>query len=148
MGFKHNYEGVREFGAGFDPIPEGDYNLIITKAEERVSKNKNPMVHITCKVLDGANAGRLVWHNVNFLPKDNNAAGMSKHFLHVIGQPYEGVVTVECKDWVNAKFRAHVKVEEFNGKMQNDIDEVSELESEPAAPAEPQASEPMDEVPF
>lgn len=128
MGFKHDYSGVKEFGEGFEPIPEGDYNFVITKTEERMSKNKNPMVHVTCKVLDGTNAGRLVWYNVNFLPKDNKAAGMSKHFLHVIGQPYEGNVMVNCEDWVDAEFRAHVKVDEFNGKPQNDIDEVYDAE--------------------
>lgn len=147
--FKYDYNGVSESGKGFDPIPEGDYSFVITKVEERRTKNKDPMVHVTCKVLEGTYAGRIVWHNVNFLPKENKGAGMSKHFLHVIGQPFEGMVDVEPKDWIDATFRAHAKVTEFNGKPQNELDEIYDAEPEAAAaPSGEAGGDAMEEVPF
>lgn len=122
--FKHDYTGVKEFGEGFDPIPEGDYNFLINKVKEQKTKNGDNMVAITLDVADGPNAGRKVFHNVVFLPKDHKAAGMSKHFLHVIGQPYEGMVAVNSDNWLDAPFRAHVKIVEYNGKQKNEVDEV------------------------
>lgn len=146
--FKYDYSGVRERGEGLDPIPEGDYSFVITKVEERRTKNKDPMVHVTCKVMEGLYAGRIVWHNVNFLPKDNKGAGMSKHFLHVIGQPFEGMVDVEPNEWINATFCAHVKIEEFNGKTQNNIDEIYDAEAAAPAAAGEAGGDAIEEVPF
>ena len=148
--FKHDYTGVKEFGEGFDPIPEGDYNFVITKTKESKTNNGDNMVNATCKVADGANAGRLVWHNVVFLPKDHKAAGMSKHFLKVIGQPFEGVVEVDPEAWEGAEFRAHVKIVDYKGKLKNEIDEVYSPEEN----GETQSGDPTgnadasEEVPF
>ncbi len=122
--FKHDYTGVNEKGQGFDPIPEGDYNFVITNTKESKTTSGDNMVNVTCKVADGTFAGRLVWHNVVFLPKEHKAAGMSKHFLKVIEQPFEGEVIVDPENWIDAFFRAHVKVVEYKGKPKNEIDEV------------------------
>lgn len=145
--FEHDYTGVNERGQGFDPIPEGDYNFVITKTQDQKTSNKDNMVNVTCKVADGPYAGRLVWHNVVFLPKAHKAAGMSKHFLHVINQPFEGVVTVDSKNWIDEVFRAHVKIAEFNGKPKNEIDEVYAQEEYPSDAGSPEGDS-MEEVPF
>ena len=151
MAFKHDYTGVKEFGEGFDPIPEGDYNFIITKTKESKTNSGDNMVNATCKVADGTNAGRLVWHNVVFLPKEHKAAGMSKHFLKVIGQPFEGVVEVDPEAWEGAEFRAHVKIVDYKGKLKNEIDEVYDAETTALnSEGRPLAGEndPSEEAPF
>ena len=151
MAFKHDYTGVTEFGQGFDPIPEGDYDLTIIKAEEKKTKSGDNMVNITTEVVGGEYEGRKVFHNVVFLPKDHRAAGMSKHFLKVIGQPFEGVVEVDPEAWEGAEFRAHVKIVDYKGKLKNEIDEVYSPEENGETPSgDPtgKADDPSDEVPF
>lgn len=128
MGFKHDFTGVKEFGAGFDPIPEGDYEFVITKTKDKKTAAGDNMVNVTCKVLAGAQAGRLVFHNVTFLPKDHKAAGMAKHFLKVIAQPHEDEVDVDSEMWKDETFKAHVVIKEYKGKLGNEIDEVYDRE--------------------
>ena len=151
MAFKHDYTGVTEFGQGFDPIPEGDYDLTIIKAEEKKTKSGDNMVNITTEVVGGEYEGRKVFHNVVFLPKEHKAAGMSKHFLHVIGQPYEGKVEVDCANWLGGIFRAKVKQAEFNGKLKNEVEEVYEVDKtanqENSGDATPDSMD-VDEQPF
>ena len=135
--FKQNYKGVSE-RMEFTPIPEGDYSFEIVKADEKKSHAGDPLVNVTAKVAEGQFMGRLVFHNVTFLPREHQAAGMSKRFLHAIGCPYEGdEVEVDPATWPKSMFKAHVKIVEYKGKPKNEIDEVY-------APEEKEESE----VPF
>ena len=122
--FKHNYTGVSESGGNFTPMPEGNYNLTITDVKESVTKNKDPMVNVTFEVSGGEYDGRKIWHNVCFLPKDTKGAGMSKHFLKAIDQPFEGEVDVDPQAWKGAAVKAHVIITQYNNKDRNEIAEI------------------------
>jgi len=122
--FRHNYTGTQERRGGFLPMPEGEYVLTLTDTKTSKTKNGDPMVNVTFEVTGGEYDGRKVWHNVCFLPKENKGAGISKHFLKAIGQPFEGEVDVEPNDWRGAAIKAHLIITQYNGKDKNEIGEI------------------------
>lgn len=131
MSFNYDTTGVKEKGA-FDPVPEADYFLKIGKKEVKKSGTGHPMVNVELTVSEGEFVGRKMWHNVTFMPKDMKGAGMAKHWLHAIGQPYEGKITVEPMDWEGV-IKAKVGIEEYKGKNQNTLKEIYIPEGESSA---------------
>lgn len=51
---------IEEAGDAFNPLPEGEYNFVVTEAEGKVSKTGNPMVRVSAKVVDGPHAGKTI----------------------------------------------------------------------------------------
>lgn len=114
-----NFTGVIEQG-NFAPIPAGEYELRISNVVDKRTKNKDYMAVVEFEVIEGFYKGRKLWHNVVFLPPDNKGAGIAKHFLHVIGEPYQGDrVEFDTERWFNKKVKANVSVEssEWNGQL-------------------------------
>lgn len=119
-------------GGGARLLPPGKYELVITKVEEKTSKNGYPMVNVTCEVMNNTEFnGAKVFHNVTFLPKDKPGAGMSTHFLKTINQPWEGSVSVDPTQWIGEDFSAKISTREYSKKdgtkaRTNNIDEIEE----------------------
>lgn len=98
-------------------LPEGTYELVITKVEEKKSSAGDPMVNVTCEVRNNPEFnGARVFHNVTFMSKEKPGAGMSSHFLKCINQPYEGAITVDPDAWIGEDFIAKIAVEDFEYK--------------------------------
>jgi len=124
-------------GGGSTLLPAGNYDLVITKAEDKdkdgnqlKSSKGHPMVKATCEVINNPDFnGSKVFHNVTFLPKDAKGAGMSSHFLKCINQPYQGDVSVDPEAWIGEKFKSKIQPREYEKKdgtkaKTNDIKEV------------------------
>lgn len=131
MSFPHDAAAPTE-GGGSRLLPAGKYELLITKVEEKKSKNGYPMVNVTCEVKNNEEYnGAKVFHNVTFLPKDKPGAGMSTHFLKTIGEPWDGAITVDPDAWVGESFVAKISTREYDKKdgskgKTNNIDEIEE----------------------
>ena len=69
---------------------------------------------------------------------------MALHFLHVIGQPYEGQFTVNHTAWRGALIKAKVTSEEYNGYINNKVQGIDFASPETAKKEESVS----DEVPF
>ena len=116
-------------GGGFSLLPDGTYDLVITKAEEKTSSKGHPMVNVTCEVINNAEFnGKRILHNVTFLKEGDKGAGMSRHFLKCINQPY-GAGEVDSQKWIGENFKAKVASREYTKKdgskaTVNDIKEV------------------------
>lgn len=111
--FTHDAAAPTE-GGGFSLLPAGTYELVITKVEEKKTKDQHPMVNVTCEVKNNEeHNGSKVFHNVSFLPKDKPGSGMSTHFLKCINQPWEGAISVNPDDWVGEEFKAKIVQEDF-----------------------------------
>lgn len=117
-------------GGGFSLLPDGDYDLVITKVEEKTSKKGYPMVNVTCEVQNNADYnGKKVFHNVTFLKEGEKGAGMSRHFLKCINQPF-GAGEVDPQNWIGETFKAKISSRTYtkgdgNKATVNDIKEVS-----------------------
>ena len=129
MSFPHDAAAPTE-GGGSRLLTQGKYELLITKVEEKKSKNGYPMVNVTCEVQNNEEFnGAKVFHNVTFLPKDKPGAGMSTHFLKTIGEPWEGAIEVNPDAWVGEDFIAKISTREYDKKdgtkgKTNNIDEI------------------------
>jgi len=70
-------------GEGFDPIPEGLYNVVVDKVELTTTKESgNPMIKATLKVQDAPYKNRQVWDNFVLT---STALWKLKSFLDAIG---------------------------------------------------------------
>ena len=118
MKLRHDFEGVSESGDGnFKPIPVGKYVLRIVDVKDGTTRNGDPMANVRFVVTEGSFAGRGIFHNVSFLPKDNDGAGIAKHFLHVIGEPYEGDdVDIDTDRWFEKLVNVEVGIGTYTDK--------------------------------
>lgn len=130
--------GVDESGV-FDPIPEGKHYAKITEIVPSTSKNGDPMFAVKLTLRSGPNQDEWCWDNI-IIPKPDSPAikilGRSKHFLHAIGQPYDGEIEYDTEDWLWKAVSIDVKHEEYKGKIRAKvanyiIEEESPPEEEP-----------------
>jgi hypothetical protein len=98
---KADMNGVQE-GGKFERIPDGDYYSRITEVKDKVTANGDPMASITLTITEGKFEGRKMWDNIIFPHSESPAIkilGRSKHFLHAIGEPYEGAIEYDTDNW-------------------------------------------------
>lgn len=63
---------VKEFGGGFDPLPNGDYDVLAETAEYKVSGNGKDMIKVKFRVQGGPFNNRTVYWNAVFSPRDKD----------------------------------------------------------------------------
>jgi hypothetical protein len=66
----------------YDPIPEGDYDLLVEKIEEKNSKNGDPMLSIKLKVENGEHTGRLLFETIMLNHANAAVVEMGQRKLH------------------------------------------------------------------
>lgn len=116
MPFPHDAAAPTESG-GARLLPSGTYDLVITKVQEKTTRDGHPMVNVTCEVRNNQEFnGATVFHNVSFLPKDKPGAGMSTHFLKCINQKWDGAITVDPEAWIGEDFKAKIEPREYEKK--------------------------------
>lgn len=113
--FNMDMTGVEETG-DFSPAPVGTYVLKILDTKEGKSQRGHYQVDVTLAIAGGQYDGKKVWHKITFIPKGEPGAGFSKHWLKVIGQPYEGAITVNPVRWRGARLEADLVTEEYVDK--------------------------------
>lgn len=115
-----DYNGVAESTGEFEPLPEGEYEVCIDKVEETQTKQTGrPMIKVLYKVMKPKeHEGRILFDQVVLVEAGAKGAGMTKHFLHVIDEPYEGNFEVDPDHWVGKSLKVSVTVTE-DGKYNN-----------------------------
>lgn len=114
MPFGHDMTGVKE-GGGSRHAPGGVYVLRVTEPKEGQTRNDDPKVD--CKIVIDSGPFKGVWcyHTVAFLGRDENGnpmpgAGIAKHFLKIIGEPFEGNINVSGARWEGKRFKGRLEV--------------------------------------
>ncbi len=75
---------MKEAGDGFQPVPDGPYNIEVAKAEATttsVETGQKPMFRVQLRIIDGPHAGRLVFDN--FVVSAGNATALGFFFEHM-----------------------------------------------------------------
>lgn len=85
---------TKEFG-DFTEVPEGQYEVKITKLELTKSKKGDPMVSVWFEIINGSNKGRLIF--MNQLVKE----GFQIHTVNEFLRSLETDETVEFKGYAN-----------------------------------------------
>lgn len=109
---------VKEQGK-FVTLPEGEYLMEITEKTDKESSNGDPMVLIKLSVYAGEFQDEAwVYDNILIPPLSSPSAkilGRTKHFLHCIGEPYEGEeVEWDSDNWVNRQVKVRIIHEQPN----------------------------------
>jgi len=139
-----DYSGTDEIKS-FPPFNAGVYGFIVTKIEDTKTRDGVPMAKVTCSVANKCDSlGRLVFENITFHEPDAPGAGFTKHWLRVIGQPFEGNVNYDTQEWLNAAFIGKVGYEEYKGRVKNTIEESWHVDDDDA-PEFSISSEPIPE---
>lgn len=108
----------------FEPVPEGDYDAVVSAAELAESKNGEPMIVFTFQLQDSdpdVNGRKLkYWHMLPGDPKGEyyrlrlQTTRALCEALGIEGNP-------EVEDFVGASAKVRIEHEEYNGEMRDRI---------------------------
>ena len=131
MGFSTNYSDISDF----ELIPKGEYEVIITKIEERTTQNGATGLNFTLVIrndVEQACKNRLIfltlWKRKEPTQADLQVQGYSfKQVMQLAkavrlpaGKSYETVYKL-CNDLVNRVMRVTIGHREYNGKIYEDV---------------------------
>jgi Protein of unknown function (DUF669) len=131
-------------GSNYDPLPVGDYTVVIDEASHTTSQSGKLMFKTKMKVEGGPHNGRLVWNQFVISPESPKALGIFFSQMKALGlgkdffeaQPSEDVVV---NSLVGKRANVTVGQREWQGQMRNEIKSIkpSGDASSTAAPATP-----------
>lgn len=115
-----------EVSTGYDPLPDGDYDLLVVEATAKVSQSGKTMFAVKAQVQNGAHAKRLVWDNLVVTPDNNAALGMFFRKMYALGLGREFFATnpsnAQIEQAIRGRsFRAQVTSRTWQGQKKNEI---------------------------
>lgn len=117
-----NMSKVKEQGVYVLP-DEGEYDIEITTTKDKQTSSGDDMVSIVLTITSGNFEGAYVWDNIVIPHLDSPAVkilGRTKHFLHCIGEPYDGEeVEWDSENWLYKKCRIKIDHEAPNEHHKN-----------------------------
>ena len=106
-------------GGTFELVEEGIHYARIAEVVENTSENGDDMPTVKLVMISGVSQDLWVWDNIVISDNQDSPGykilGRSKHFLHCIGEPYEGQINVNTDNWLNKE----VKIEVFHDTFTN-----------------------------
>lgn len=133
---------VDPLGAGFEPIPDGDYEVVIVASQNKPTKaGTGSYLELKCQVASGEYAKRLLWTRLNLKNPNPAAVEMAKRELSSICHA-TGVLRPKCKeDLHNIPVIVRVtKRDDGRGGQTNEIKGwMSKAQTEAATAAQPAA---------
>lgn len=87
LGFELDANAIDTTSRDFDPLPAGDYEVVITQSEMRRNKaGTGAYVAMTYQVVNGKYANRLIFDNINILNASAKAQEIGHQSLAKIGK--------------------------------------------------------------
>lgn len=117
---------MKEAGEGFKPIPNGQYNAEIAKAEAVTSSTGKPMLKTQARIIGGPHEGRIVFDNIvitagnpnalSFFFRDMAALGLDAAYF-AANPPFEQVAAA----LVGRQCIIDVGTKQYQGSDRNEI---------------------------
>src|SRR5512146_1057428 len=76
-------------GAGFPPLPVGEYLVVVDKAEAKQSQTGKDMIKVVFRVVAGPSANRTIFNNFVLSPESPNAVGFFFRHMTAMGLDIE-----------------------------------------------------------
>lgn len=123
---------VKEFSGGFEPLPNGEYDVVVDSAESVLSKNGKNMIKVRFKVEGGPSNGRTVFWNAVWSPTREdgtaNEGALKAWFgnMAAFGMKTEFFSTNPSFEQIadamtGKKVRVTLGTREWQGQEQNDV---------------------------
>jgi hypothetical protein len=107
----------------FEPLPKGQYLVVITSCEERMGKTSNkPYLALSYEVLEGEYKGRKLFFNLNVFSDNPDAVRIARNELAGIAQAVSVANLKGTEDIINKPFIIKLGVKSKDGEVQNRID--------------------------
>ena len=110
MQYQRDFSSVSELGDR-DLLPADEYVVEISSVREAQTKSNLPLIKIRYRVVRGAYENRNVFDQIVIFPGDQSGAGITKHFLHVIGEQYEGKCIIDPLKWIKKRLTISVIID-------------------------------------
>lgn len=147
MGLNLDFGGAKASTGGFEPLPEGTYNVRIDDIEIRDTKEKEGVaqktsdgkpaqyLNVTYKVMDGDYEGRLVWgiHSIRFpddalddTEKERQTREIFLQWLNTVtSTDFSDTSTeLDLKSLIGSPCRLVVTQREYQNKVSNNVKRV------------------------
>jgi len=86
MSFQGFEVDANQASTGFGPMPEGVYQLMVEKVEDKPNKKgTGALLELTIIVVDGKFKGRKLWENFNYANSNPRAVQMAMASMHALG---------------------------------------------------------------
>lgn len=133
----------------FDPLPKGDYDVVITSASATTAQSGNKMLKVEMTVQDGPYAKRKLWTNIVFAESNPKAMVFTLRKLAALGVSKEWLGTENPSlDTIASRIEgvavsAVVEQKPYQGEMRNEVKSFKRAGGpEAAAPAPAAAAAP------
>lgn len=121
-----NTAGIMESGT-FNIVPEGRYYARIAEVVPGKSQAGDPMFSVKLLIVAGESQDSWLWDNIVISDNPNSPGykilGRSKHFLHCIGEPYEGEIDYDTENWIDKEVEIKVYHDSYKGKPKAKVEE-------------------------
>ena len=122
---KADSTGASESGSGYSLIPDDEYTAKIIEVVDGTTKGGDPMITLTLEIHSLKEwGGRKVWDRI-VIPKVGSSAygimGRTMHFLHCIGEPYEGTFPWNTDNWQGQIVKIEIGKRTYNDKEYNEV---------------------------
>ena len=115
------------------PIPSGEYDAVVTKAEIKFASTGKKMFSISAKVTTGPHVNRMFWNNFTVTPDNPNAMLVFFRQMSVFGLPIEFFKSLPAdgsgdhaipQALMGKPFRARLSIRSWQGVDSNQLDAV------------------------
>lgn len=132
---------VDPLNSGFDPIPEGDYEAMIVKSQNKPTKaGTGTYLELQVQIISGEHAKRVVWARLNMKNPNPTAVEMAKRELSSICHAIGKLRLTRQEDLHNVPMIIHV-VKRDDGRG-GETNEIKAWKPKPSAPAAAPVSTP------
>lgn len=135
--------------ASFEPLPDGNYNLVCLEATASESQTGKPMIKAKYQVEDGPNQGKKVWNNYTFSADNDNA--LAFFFQHMGFHGLDHSFFAQNPAWETVasslqgrRIQVTLGQREFQGTIRNDVKKI--MPPSGATPAPQAAPQPQQQV--
>jgi hypothetical protein len=115
------------------PIPSGEYDAVVTKAEIKFASTGKKMFSISAKITSGPHINRIFWNNFTVSPDNPNAMLVFFRQMGVFGLPIEFFKSLPAdgsgdgaipQALMGKPFRARLSIRSWQGTDSNQLDAV------------------------